>query len=272
MTTPAATGPLASPAGGPGAPLPTTTGEPSAPLPTTTGEPSAPLPTTTGEPSAPLPTTTGEPSAPLAMTAGGPGGPNWPQEDEPEIRPDWRERFALGADLALIGIGVTVAALPVLTLPAALAAGSTAVRHRYHAGSLPAFRPLLRQFRRTLLPGVPVVLVAALLLVDLVALSRGWVPGGTPMLVITAAVVSWLAGVATLTLVAGGRDPSQSWKAAIGWAWGQAVSRPWSALAPALAGVLAFFLALSVPATIPLVVGFHLFAAHVLSDRLAPAE
>ncbi|MBW6439662.1 hypothetical protein KZ829_38635 [Actinoplanes hulinensis] len=188
------------------------------------------------------------------------------------MRPDWRERFALGTDLALIGIGVTVAALPVLTLPAALAAGSTAVRHRYHAGSLPAFRPLLRQFRRTLLPGVPVVLVAALLLIDLVALSRGWVPGGTPMLVITAAVVTWLAGVTTLTLVAGGRDPSQSWKAAIGWAWGQAVSRPWSAIAPALAGMLAFFLALSVPATIPLVVGFHLFAGHVLSDRLAPAE
>ncbi|MBO3741571.1 hypothetical protein [Actinoplanes flavus] len=215
--------------------------------------------------------TTPASTGPLAAPAGGPPGPNWPHEDEPESRPDWRERFALGADLALIGIGVTVSALPVLTLPAALAAGSAAVRHRYATGSLPSLRPLLRQFRRTLLPGVPVVLVAALLLIDLIALSRGWVPGGTPMLVITAAVVIWLAGVATLTLVAGGRDPSQSWRTAIVWAWGQAVHRPWSALAPALAGVLAVFLALSVPATIPLVVGFHLFAVHVLSDRLVPA-
>ncbi|MEV0901194.1 hypothetical protein [Actinoplanes sp. NPDC049802] len=216
--------------------------------------------------------TTPASAGPLAMTAGGPGGPNWPHEDEPPIRPDWRERFALGADLALIGIGVTVAALPLLTLPAALAAGSTAVRHRYHTGSLPEFRPLLRQFRRTLLPGVPVVLVAALLLLDLIALSRGWVPGGAPMLALTGAVVTWLAGVATLTLVAGGRDPSQPWRTAAGWAWGLAVSRPWSAVAPALAGVLAFFLGLSVPATIPLVIGFHLFAAHVISDRLAPPE
>jgi uncharacterized membrane protein YesL len=195
---------------------------------------------------------------------------DWPREDEPAPRPDWRERFALGADLALIGIVVTVAALPVLTLPAALASGSTAVRHRYTAGRMPAFRPLLRQFARSLLPGLPFVLVAALLLMDLVALSRGWVPGGTPVLVVTGTAAAWLAGLATLALVAAGRSPETPWRALLGWAWNQATTRPWTAFAPALAGVLAFFLALSVPATIPLVIGFHLFAAHVISDRLAP--
>ncbi|GAA4966876.1 hypothetical protein [Actinoplanes utahensis] len=198
-------------------------------------------------------------------------GMNWPADETPENRPDWREKFALGADLALIGIVVTVAALPALTLPAALAAGSTAVRHRYVTGKLPSFRPLLRQYGRSLLPGLPAVLIGLLLLVDLIAVSRGWVPGGTPVLVLTAVVVTWLAGAATLTLVAVGREPGIRWRAALRWAGDQAITRPWTALAPALAGVLAFFLALSMPATIPLVIGFHLFAAHVISDRLAPA-
>ncbi|WP_433790454.1 hypothetical protein [Actinoplanes sp. CA-252034] len=67
-----------------------------------------------------------------------------------------------------------------------------------------------------------------------------------------------------------GRDPGTPWKAALSWAWSRTSARPWAAIAPALAGVLAFFLALSVPATIPLVIGFHLFAAHMISDRLAP--
>jgi hypothetical protein len=106
--------------------------------------------------------------------------------------------------------------------------------------------------------------------VDLVALSRGWVPGGTPVLVVTGTAAAWLAGLATLALVAAGRSPETPWRTLLGWAWNQATTRPWTAFAPALAGVLAFFLALSVPATIPLVIGFHLFATHVISDRLAP--
>ncbi|WP_430791407.1 hypothetical protein [Actinoplanes sp. G11-F43] len=195
----------------------------------------------------------------------------WPVDEEPDRRPDWRDRFALGTDLALIGVVVTAAGLPLLTLPAALAAGSTAVRHRYRTGRLPRFRPLLRQYGRAVLPGAPFALVAALLLVDLVALSRGWVPGGPPLLALTGLAVTWLAGTGTLFLVATGRDPAAPWRDRLGWAWRQATGRPWSALAPALAGVLAFFLALSVPATLPLVIGFHLFAAHVISDRLTPA-
>ncbi|MEU4164117.1 hypothetical protein [Actinoplanes sp. NPDC026670] len=208
-------------------------------------------------------------SAPSSSAAGG-SAPDWPGEDEPEPRPDWRERFALGTDLALIGIVVTAAALPLLTLTAALAAGSTAVHHRYRNGRLPAFRPLLRQYLRSILPGIPFVLVAALLLIDLMALARGLVPGGTPVLLITGGVAGLLAGVATLALVAVGRDPETPWRAALSWSWSRMSARPWAAIAPALAGVLAFFLALSVPATIPLVIGFHLFAAHVISDRLAP--
>ena len=41
-----------------------------------------------------------------------------------------------------------------------------------------------------------------------------------------------------------------------------------AAIAPAT-GMVALFLALSVPATMPLVIGFQLFAAHMIADRLA---
>lgn len=194
----------------------------------------------------------------------------WPQDEAPPARPDWRERFALGADLALIGVLVTVAALPVLTAPAAVAAGSAAIRHRYAQGGLPPARPMLRLYRRTVLPGIPVLLAAVAVLADLVAINRGWVPGGPVLLTATAAVAAFLGGLATLAVVAIGRDPELAVRDAGRWAWERATARPWSALAPALAGTLAFFLALSVPATIPLVVGFQLFAAHVISDRLAP--
>ena len=201
---------------------------------------------------------------------------SWPREDAPPGRPDWRERFALATDLALIGVLVTIAALPLLTAPAALAAGSAAVRQRYERGTLPRVRPTLRRFRRGLLPGLPALVVAALLIADLIAVGRGWVPGGPVLLIApvmllgTAAVAGWLAGVATLALVTLGREPDLSWRIAGRWAWNRATARPWAAIAPAATGLVALFLALSVPATIPLVVGFQLFAAHMIADRLAP--
>ncbi|KUL30013.1 hypothetical protein [Actinoplanes awajinensis] len=193
--------------------------------------------------------------------------PNWPVDDVPAARPDWRERLALGADLALIGIAVTALALPVVTAPAALATGSAAVRTRYADGRLPRWRPLLRQYRRGVLPGLPALLAAAVLLIDLVAVRGGWVPGGPVLLGITAVVTAWLAGVAALTLVALGRDPELPWRTAAGWAW----DHPKAATVLALIGVIALFLVLAVPVTLPLMVGFHLFAVHLLSDRLAPA-
>lgn len=209
------------------------------------------------------------PSSGRPSAAGRSTGIDWPREDEPHDRPGLRERFALGADLALIGIVVTAVAWPVLTSPAALAAGSTAVRHRYTTGRMPRLRPLLRQFRRALLPGLPFVLVAGLLVVDLLALARGAVPGGAPVLAATALAACLLAGLTALTLVRLGREPQTSWRSALRWAWIRSTTRPWAVFAPALTGLLAFFLALAVPATIPVVIGFCLFAFHVIADRLA---
>ncbi|MEU4695345.1 hypothetical protein [Actinoplanes sp. NPDC023714] len=190
----------------------------------------------------------------------------WPVEEHVVPRPDWRERLSLATDLALIGIVTTVFALPVLTAPAALAAGSAAIRHRYASGGLPPLRPMLHRFRHGLLRGLPVVLAAAALLLDLTAVARGWVPGGPPLLLLTAAAIAWLAGVAALTLVILGRREPQPWREAAREAW----TRPKATAAIAATSVLAFFLALTVPATIPLLVGFHLFAAHILADRFFP--
>jgi hypothetical protein len=197
----------------------------------------------------------------------------WPEEAPTPVRRDWRDSFAAMADLALIGILVTVAALPVVTAASALRTGSVAVRHRYTTGGLPPVRPLLTAFRRGLWKGAVVtalaVLAAALLALDLAALASGAVPGGTPLLIVTAAVVPWLVGVAVATIVHCGRHPDAGWRAAVRWAVRLA---PHRSLPAGLAVALAGFLALAIPATIPLLPGFALFAAHVLTDRLSPMD
>ncbi|GIJ46536.1 hypothetical protein Val02_34220 [Virgisporangium aliadipatigenens] len=195
----------------------------------------------------------------------------WPEEAPTPVRRDWRDSFAAMADLALIGILVTVAALPVFTLASAVRAGSMAVRHRYTTGELPPVRPLLTAFHRGLWKGAAVtalaLLATALLALDLAALAGGAVPGGTPLLLVTAAVTLWLVGVAVATVVHCGRHPDAGWRTAAGWALRLA---PHRSLPAALAVGLAAFLSLAIPATIPLLPGFALFAAHVLTDRLSP--
>ncbi|MFI1988560.1 hypothetical protein [Actinoplanes sp. NPDC020271] len=199
---------------------------------------------------------------PLSRTAVKP--PAWPVEEAPPARADWRDRFALATDLALIGIAVTVLALPVVTAPAALATGSAAVRSRYAEGRLPSWRRSLRTYRHGVLPGLPALLAAFALILDLAAVRGGWVPGGVPLLAVTAAATVWLSGVAALTLAALGREPEPSWREAAR----RALDRPACATALALVNLLSFVLALAVPVTVPLVIGFHLFAIHMITDRL----
>ena len=188
------------------------------------------------------------------------------------VRPDWRERFALATDLALIGIVVTIAALPVLTAPAALAAGSVAVRRRYRDERFPPLRELLRHFRQTLASGVLALLAVlagtAVLGLDLVAVRQGWVPGGPALLAATVGAAVWLSGLLTLTLVELGREPGTAWRAA----WRRATRRPWCALAVALTGLVVAFLTYVLPPALPILLGFHLFAAHVITDRLTPTS
>jgi len=204
------------------------------------------------------------PAEARSARAADPASPNWPSEQAPPARADWRDRLTLATDLALIGIAVTILALPVITAPAALATGSAAVRARYADGRLPPWRSLAGVYRRGILPGLPVLLAVAALILDLAAIRGGWVPGGPPLLALTALATIGLSGWAALALATLGRAPGLTWRDAARQAWGH----PACVAALALVNVIAFVLALAVPVTVPLVIGFHLFAIHMLTDRL----
>jgi hypothetical protein len=188
-------------------------------------------------------------------------------------RTDWRDGFATAADLALVGIAVTVAALPLVTAGAAVRTGSIAVRHVVDGEALPSAVELWRAFRRAVAPGlvasVVVLAAATLLAVDLAAVAGGRVPGGPAVLVVTVLVAAGLAAFAALTVVRLGHDPAGTWRAAARWAGGTARRRP--GVAAACAGVLVFAtgLAALVPPTAPLLAGYVLFALHVVTRRLA---
>ncbi|PWR06414.1 hypothetical protein DKT68_22405, partial [Micromonospora acroterricola] len=104
-------------------------------------------------------------------------------------RRDWRDVVRDAADLALVGILLALAAIPLVTAAAAAGTASAAVHDWTRTGSWPPARATLRRFRRSVLPGVPVSLlalaVAGLLAADLVALATGRVPGGPPALLVT---------------------------------------------------------------------------------------
>jgi hypothetical protein len=186
-------------------------------------------------------------------------------------RTDWRDGLATAADLALVGIAVTLAAVPLVTAGAAVRTGSLAARRIVDGERVPPFGELWLVFRRAVLPGlaatVVLLAVAALLVVDLVALSSGRVPGGLPAIALTGCLAAAVASVAALTVARLGRDVDGGWLAALRWAGRTARRRP--AIAAGVLGVLALAVALAVlvPATAPLVVGFTLYAIHVVARR-----
>ncbi|MEU4776047.1 hypothetical protein, partial [Micromonospora sp. NPDC023644] len=139
-----------------------------------------------------------------------------PGRDGGPARRDWRDVLTDATDLAVLGIALTLAALPVVTAAAAVGAASAAVHDRYSVGSWPSARESLTRYGRGLLPGagVSVLAVAALglLAVDLAALAGGRVPGGAPLLLVTVAVAAALAGYAALVVVEVGRRGGRGWR------------------------------------------------------------
>jgi hypothetical protein len=195
------------------------------------------------------------------------------------VRSDWRDVLSTAADLALVGVAVTLAAAPVVTAGAAVHTGSRAVRHLVDGERVPPVGELWLVFRRSLLAGaaatVVVLAVAGLLVVDMVALSSGRVPGGPIAIALTGGVAAVLAALAGLTVVRLGRADGAAdgadgggWLAALRWAAGTAWHRPITAAATVAVQALAIVLAVLVPATAPLVAGFALFALHVVARRV----
>ncbi|MBQ1076586.1 hypothetical protein KBX06_26030 [Micromonospora sp. C31] len=185
---------------------------------------------------------------------------------------DWRDVLTDATDLAVLGIALTLAALPLVTAAAAVAAASAAVHDRYRLGSWPSARKTLARYGRALLPGVGVSVLAVaalgLLAVDVVALAGGRVPGGAPLLLVTVAVAAALAGYAALVVVEVGRRGGRDWRVAAGAAAGACRARPGTWAAAGGVGVVAALLAVMVtPVAVPILAGYVVAALHAVARR-----
>jgi hypothetical protein len=170
-------------------------------------------------------------------------------------------RFRDAADLALLGIVVTLLSLPVVTAGAAVGAGSAAVYHLVTYGRWPSFVDCWASFRSRLVRGLwvgPAVLAGTLLVAaDVSALRRGAVPGGgaATTAVLTAAAFG-AAFLALLAVRAGGAVVTY---------------RPATVCAAAGILVVAAVLAVFVhPVLLPVLAGYVLFALHVAVRSLTP--
>lgn len=190
---------------------------------------------------------------------------------EPLPRPGWRDSVALAADLALVGIAVSVGCLTVVGAGGALVTASVAVDQAVAHRSFPSAGRLLGTLRQALLPGAGALLAAAvpvgLLTLDALAVASGRVPGGAPLLLVTVLVAAGAVAVAGTALVRLGQTGGRGYRHALRFALGLLARRPLLGIAvlPTLAAPV--LLAALVPATAPLVPGFALFALHVVVRR-----
>jgi hypothetical protein len=137
------------------------------------------------------------------------------EEGPPARFPGARNRFALLGEVLTVGILVTLVSLPLVTLPAALAAGAGHMR-RFLRAEESTFAVAWGEFKAAFLGGAVVALGAAVLVLVLVLdidlAGSGALPGG-PMV----GLVGWvgLAAVALVLLTACGRwSPDAGWRAA----------------------------------------------------------
>jgi hypothetical protein len=196
------------------------------------------------------------------------------------MKRDWRDTISVASDVALVGLAVTAASVPLVTAGAAVRAGSAAVR-AIAAGEGVNARGVWRLFRASLLPGALGTAVvgagALLLLFNVGAVASGRVPGGPAALAGTGVAAAVLLAIGMLgvvrlgtvdlhTIQAGGKVPG--WREAFTWAARTAWRHPGAAAAVAGASAVAAALAMMVPLTAPLLVGYALYGAHVLTARL----
>ena len=135
---------------------------------------------------------------------------------EPGANPGATAKFGLFGEVLTIGLMMTVVALGVVTLPIALAAG---IRHlrRFVAAEDSRAGFFWADIRAGILPslviGVPAVLIATVLTIDVVLAGSGVLPGGEAI-----AVIGW-AGLLVLAvavlMTAGAWSPSLGWVAAL---------------------------------------------------------
>jgi hypothetical protein len=190
---------------------------------------------------------------------------------EPLPRPGWRDSVALAADLALVGIALSVGCFTVIGAGGALVTASVAVDQAVAHRSFPSAVNLLGTLRRALLPGAAAMLAAAvpfgLLVLDALAVASGRVPGGAPLLLVTVLVAAGALAVAGTALVRLGQTGGRGYRHALRFAVRLLARRPMLGVAVVATVAAPVLLAAMVPATAPLVPGFALFALHVVVRR-----
>ena len=175
--------------------------------------------------------------------------------------------FALFGEVLWVGVLVCVTGALVITLPAALAAGSRHLR-RYLAAEEASVRTFARDFRMALpgglLVGLAFVVAIIVLLIDLALASAG-IPGGP---IVLAAGIVGLAGVGTVLVRA-----AYSWGDSAGWR--SALSSATRTLRGDIVGTVYLVVALALlvlitwqllPLVIP-AVGCLVFASVAISER-----
>ncbi|MGF6822184.1 putative membrane protein YesL [Microbacterium sp. ZKA21] len=156
--------------------------------------------------------------------------------------------FALFGEVLYTGLLITIAALPVITLPAAIAAG---IRHlrRYVAAEESHTRTFWQDWRQSLLPGGLVVgtataVLAVVLIIDITVAGSGALPGGQII-----ALVGWaglVIGATVLLMTASAWNPETGWRTAISTALHNARTDPigtaYLATATILVGIVTWML------------------------------
>lgn len=126
-----------------------------------------------------------------------------PEADGSVLRwPGAAQRFALFGEVLWVGALMAIVCLPVVTWPAAVAAGAAHLRRFLAAEATPAaefFRDARRAMPGALGAGAATTALVAIVGVDLVLLAGGGLPGGMPLAALVAAVG---AAVLVLTLLA----------------------------------------------------------------------
>jgi hypothetical protein len=191
-------------------------------------------------------------------------------DERPAPARGWKEQLRRVGELCLLGIVAVLVSLPVVTVGAVLATLSAAVGHWADHDDLPRWRVLGAEFRRRLLPGVPVGVVgvlATLVVVQQVTwLREGVVPGGGVALGAFALATACLFAVVLLAVprLADGA----SWRAALAGGWTALLRAPAAALAALAVTGIAVLLSVLLPGVVLVLPALLVLALHAVHRRL----
>lgn len=180
------------------------------------------------------------------------------------------DRFVLFSECLLTGVWIAVAALPLLTFPAAFAAGTRHLR-RHLAGEQGGLREFVTDARAAahggLLVGVSVWAAAALLWLDLSAVRAG-LPGGP--FVGAVGILALIGYLVAVLRAAACWEPGDSWRSLLAAAGRRTVRDPAGSLL-LVCGMAVVVLsgALVLPLAVPVVGAVAAAATAVEARRLA---